>query len=131
MKKGVRHTTNEIMAFIRKAEEVGITAACKEYDIHYTTGHRWISCYKIPSSQDTVEENLNMIPVVTEESVENELPAQFSEPSDALEGAETENAEPEESELLREFGALILENERLKMRVRQLTRALTAMAAEE
>ena len=131
MKKGVRHTTNEIMAFIRKAEEVGITAACKEYDIHYTTGHRWISCYKLPSSQDIAEENLNMIPIVTEEPAENELPAQLPEPPDTLDGAETENTEPEESELLREFGALILENERLKMRVRQLTRALTAMAAEE
>ena len=131
MKKGVRHTTNEIMAFIRKAEEVGITAACKEYDIHYTTGHRWISSYKLPSSQDSAEENLNMIPVVTEESAENELPVQLPELPDTPDGAETENAEPEESELLREFGTLILENERLKMRVRQLTRALTAMAAEE
>ena len=131
MKKGVRHTTSEIMAFIRKAEEIGITAACKEYDMHYTTGRRWISCYKLPSLQESVEDDLNMLPVVTEEPAEKELPAQLPEPSDAPDGAETENAEPEESELLREFGALILENERLKMRVRQLTCALTAMAAEE
>ena len=130
MKKGVRHTTNEIMAFIQKAEEVGITAACKEYDIHYTTGHRWISCYKLPVSQESAGENPDIISVL-EEPTDVKLPVQLSEPSDALDGAETENVEQEESELLREFGTLILENERLKMRIRQLTRALTAMVAEE
>ena len=131
MKKGVRHTTNEMMAFIRKAEEIGITAACKEYDIHYTTGRRWIANHSLPGLQESSEENMDMITDIDEETVETELPVQFSEPLPVPDESEAGNTEPEETELYKEYGALILENERLKMRVRQLSRALAAIAAEE
>ena len=131
MKKGVRHTTTEIMSFIRKAEEVGITAACKEFDICYTTGRRWIVNHSHPMAQETLEDeqiSLSTEPMELEPNLLEILPEDDpeSEEQDDMESNETE-----ESELMKEYGSLILENERLKVQVKMLSRALAAIASGE
>ena len=131
MKKGVRHTTTEIMSFIRKAEEVGITAACKEYDICYTTGRRWIVNHSHPMVQETLEDEQISL---TTEPMELEPNSLEILPEDALASEEQDDMEvneTEEPELMKEYGSLILENERLKVQVKMLSRALAAIASED
>ena len=131
MKKGIRHTTTEIMSFIKKAEEVGITAACKEYDICYTTGRRWIVNHSHPMVQELAEDEQIPVPAESMEHEPNLLEALPEYIPESEEQDDLESSETEESELMKEYGSLILENERLRERIRMLNCALAAIVTEE